>query len=50
MAAAEARRRSAVWALLPLLLRLLHPVALVLANTEGWPYPALFKAEMPWSA
>ncbi|AQK50950.1 hypothetical protein ZEAMMB73_Zm00001d049631 [Zea mays] len=33
MAAAEARRRSAVWALLPL--RLLHPVALVLANTEG---------------
>ncbi|ONM38220.1 hypothetical protein ZEAMMB73_Zm00001d043484 [Zea mays] len=36
MAAAEARRRSAVWALLPLLLRLLHPVALVLANTEGW--------------
>jgi hypothetical protein len=35
MAAAEARRRSAVWALLPLLLRLLHPAALVLANTEG---------------
>ncbi|AQK41186.1 hypothetical protein Zm00014a_021506 [Zea mays] len=45
MAAAEARRRSAVWALLPLLLRLLHPAALVLANTEVgiplWSTPAL---------